>query len=301
MGSNSGASIVSRLRTLAMAGFALVTSSGLAAAQDQGFVDLPHYGQMNLHHPVTEIMDKLVNLHNLLLVVISVITVFVLALLVYVMVRFRASRNPVPSQVTHNTLLEVAWTVVPIIILIIIAVPSFKLLYFMDRVADPEGAVTVKITGKQWNWQYEYPDLKIDFEAFIVKDPDWAKLSDAEKVRRPRLLAVDAEMVVPVNTNIRFYVTSTDVMHSWAIPAFGVKHDAMIGRLNQGWFNVRKEGLYYGQCSQICGSGHAYMPIAVRVVSKAEFDKWVASKKAAALPAPTEFAAFDQTGVEPTR
>lgn len=294
MGSISGASIVSRVRTLAVAGFALVVSAGLALAQDQGFVDLPHYGQMNLHHPVTETMEKLVSLHNLLLVIISAITVFVLALMVYVMVRFRASRNPVPSQVTHNTLLEVAWTVMPIVILIVIAIPSFKLLYFMDRTSEP--GLTIKITGKQWNWQYEYPDLKIDFEAFIVKDPDWNKFSPEEKIRRPRLLAVDAEMVVPVNTNVRFYVTSVDVMHSWAVPAFGVKNDAVIGRLNQGWFNVRKEGLYYGQCSQICGSGHAYMPIAVRVVSKEAFDKWVASKKAAQLPAPTEFAR-----VEPTR
>jgi cytochrome c oxidase subunit 2 len=299
MGSNSGASIVSRLRTLAAAGFALLASCGLAAAQDKEFVDLPHYGQMNLHHPVTEIMDKLVSLHNLLLVIISLITVFVLGLLVYVMVRFRASRNPVPSTVTHNTPLEVVWTVVPIIILIVIAIPSFKLLYFMDRTTEP--GLTVKITGKQWNWQYEYPDHKIEFEAFMVKEADWAKLSPAEKVRRPRLLAVDNEMVVPVNTNVRFYVTSTDVMHSWAIPAFGVKHDAIIGRLNEGWFNVRKEGLYYGQCSQICGSGHAYMPIAVRVVSKEAFDKWVAQKKAAALPAPTEFAANGFTGFEPTR
>jgi cytochrome c oxidase subunit 2 len=294
MGSISGASIVSRVRTLAVAGFALLVSAGLAVAQDQGFVDLPHYGQMNLHHPVTETMEKLVSLHNLLLVIISVITVFVLALMVYVMVRFRASRNPVPSQVTHNTLLEVAWTVMPIVILIVIAIPSFKLLYFMDRTSEP--GLTIKITGKQWNWQYEYPDLKIDFEAFIVKDPDWNKFSPEEKIRRPRLLAVDAELVVPVNTNVRFYVTSVDVMHSWAVPAFGVKNDAIIGRLNQGWFNVRQEGLYYGQCSQICGSGHAYMPIAVRVVSKEAFDKWVASKKAAQLPAPTEFAR-----VEPTR
>jgi cytochrome c oxidase subunit II len=299
MGSNSGASIVSRLRTLAAAGFALIAFPGLAFAQDTDFVDLPHYGQLNLHHPVTKIMDDIVSLHNLLLVIISIITVFVLALLVYVMVRFRASRNPVPSQVTHNTMLEVAWTVVPIIILIIIAIPSFKLLYFMDRTTEP--GLTIKITGKQWNWQYEYPDLKIDFEAFMVKEADWQKLSPAEKERRPRLLAVDNEMVVPVDTNVRFYVTSTDVMHSWAVPAFGVKHDAMIGRLNQGWFNVRKIGLYYGQCSQICGSGHAYMPIAVRVVSKADFEKWVASKKAAALPAPTEFAATDFNRAEPTR
>ena len=295
MGSNSGASLVSRLWMLVAAGFTLLVGTGLAFAQDadKDFVDLPHYGQLNLHHPATETMEKLVSLHNLLLVIISVITVFVLALMIYVMVRFRASRNPVPSQVTHNTLLEVAWTVMPIVILIIIAIPSFKLLYFMDRTSEP--GLTIKITGKQWNWQYEYPDQKIEFEAFIVKDDEWKKLSDAEKIRRPRLLAVDQELVVPVNTNVRFYVTSIDVMHSWAVPAFGVKNDAIIGRLNQGWFNVKKEGLYYGQCSQICGSGHAYMPIAVRVVSKEAFDKWLASKKAAQLPAPTEFARVEST------
>lgn len=299
MGSNSGASMVSRLRTLAAAGFALLVGTGLAAAQDQGFVDLPHYGQMTLHHPATEIMEKLVSLHNLLLVIISCITAFVLALMVYVLVRFRASRNPVPSQVTHNTLLEVAWTVMPIIILIIIAIPSFKLLYFMDRTEEP--GLTIKITAKQWNWQYDYPDYKIEFEAFIVKDADWAKFSPEEKIRRPRLLAVDNELVVPVNTNVRFYVTSIDVMHSWAVPAFGVKHDAIIGRLNQGWFNVRKEGLYYGQCSQICGSGHAYMPIAVRVVSKEAFQKWLDSKKAASLPAPKEPAPSKFARAEPAR
>lgn len=295
MGSNSGASIVSRLRTLATAGFALVVSSGIAAAQDKDFVDLPHYGQMNLHHPVTETMDKLVSLHNLLLVIISVITIFVLALMIYVMVRFRASRNPVPSQVTHNTVLEIAWTVLPIIILIIIAIPSFKLLYFMDKTTEP--GLTIKITGMQWNWRYEYPDHKIEIEAFMLKEADWAKLSPAEKERRPRLLAVDNELVVPANTNVRFYVTSTDVMHSWAVPAFGIKNDAIIGRLNEGWFNVRKEGLYYGQCSQICGKDHAFMPIAVRVVSKAEFDKWAATKKAAiAVPANTALA-----GAAPSR
>jgi cytochrome c oxidase subunit 2 len=198
--------------------------------------------------------------------------------------------------VTHNTLLEVAWTVLPIIILIVIAIPSFKLLYFMDKTSDP--GLTIKITGMQWNWKYEYPDHKIEIEAFMLKEADWAKLSPAEKERRPRLLAVDNELVVPVNTNVRFYVTSTDVMHSWAVPAFGVKNDAMIGRLNEGWFNVRKEGLYYGQCSQICGKDHAFMPIAVRVVSKADFDKWLATNKKAAIPAPTSTAL---AGAAPSR
>lgn len=297
MGLNSGASIWSRLRTLAAAGFTLVAGTGLAAAQE--FVDLPHKGQMNLHEPVTEIMERLVNLHDLLLVIISVITVFVMALMIYVMVRFRASRNPVPSQVTHNAVLEIAWTVVPIIILIVIAIPSFKLLYFMDRVADPDKALTIKVTGRQWYWTYEYPDHKIEFDATLLKEVDRLKLSPAEQERRPRLLAVDNDVVLPVNTDVRFLVTSSDVMHAWAVPAFGVKHDAIIGRLNQGWFNVRKEGLYYGQCSQICGMNHAYMPIAVRVVSKAEFDKWVAAKKQAAIPAGTAPAAL--AGAAPAR
>jgi cytochrome c oxidase subunit 2 len=166
----------------------------------------------------------------------------------------------------------------------------------MDRTA--EAGLTIKVTGRQWYWSYEYPDHKIDFDATMLKESDRTKLPPAEQVRRPRLLAVDNEVVVPANTNVRFLVTSSDVMHSWAVPAFGVKHDAIIGRLNEGWFNVRKEGLYYGQCSQICGMNHAFMPIAVRVVSKAEFDKWVATKKQAAIPAPSNTAL---AGAAPTR
>jgi cytochrome c oxidase subunit 2 len=203
------------------------------------------------------------------------------------MVRFRASANPTPTTTTHNTLVEVAWTVIPIIILVGIAIPSFRLLYYMDRTK--EAGLTIKVTANQWFWVYEYPDQKIEYESRMLQKGDWDKLSDTDKVNRPYLLAVrdNNELVVPANVSVRVLITSADVMHSWAVPAFGVKQDAVIGRTNETWFNVTKEGLYYGQCSQICGNDHSKMPIAVRAVSKADFDKWVASKQKSASAAPT--------------
>jgi cytochrome c oxidase subunit 2 len=235
-------------------------------------------------------MERLVALHTGLLWVIGIITAFVTVLMAYVVVRFRASAHPVPTTTTHNTLLEVAWTVIPIVILVGIAIPSFRLLYFMDRTHD--AGLTLKVTAHQWYWTYEYPDLKLDpIDSYMVKRDVWEKFSDAEKHDRPWLLAADNSVIVPTNVNVRVLVTSTDVMHSWTVPAFGVKQDAVIGRINEVWFNVTKEGIYYGQCSQICGNDHAFMPIAVKAVSKEEFDKWVASqKKAAALRSPTDVA-----------
>ncbi|HJQ60938.1 MAG TPA: cytochrome c oxidase subunit II [Vineibacter sp.] len=263
----------------------LLASLFAGGAVAQEFVDLPHSGQMDLHHAATPVMERLVALHTALLWVITVITLFVLGLMLYVMVRFRASANPNPTTTTHNTLIEVAWTVIPIIILVGIAIPSFRLLYYMDRTH--EAGLTVKVTANQWYWTYEYPDLKLEpIESRMIPETAWAAFSEAEKKTRPRLLAVDNVLVVPANVNVRVLITSNDVMHAWAVPAFGVKQDAIIGRLNETWFNVTKEGLYYGQCSQICGKDHAYMPIAVRAVSKAEFDKWLAGQKKAALGAP---------------
>lgn len=267
-----------------------VALASAGAALAQGTVGVPHPGQMNLSEPATPVMERLVALHTGLLWIITVITLFVLALMVYVMVKFRASANPVPSQTTHHTLLEVAWTVLPIFILIGIAIPSFRLLYFMDRTF--EAGMTVKVVAHQWYWTYEYQDLKtaknevVSFDSYMLKKDDWAKLPDADKRTRPWLLAVDNELVVPVDTNVRVLVASTDVMHSWAVPAFGVKQDAIIGRTNETWFKATKEGVFYGQCSQICGKDHAYMPIAVRVVSKAEFEKWSAARKTAGFAAP---------------
>jgi cytochrome c oxidase subunit 2 len=234
----------------------------------------------------TTVMDKVESLHNLLLVIITLISLFVLALLLYVVFRFHASRNPTPSMVTHNTVLEIAWTIVPILILVVIAIPSFRLLYYSDKA--PDAAMTVKVTGHQWYWQYEYPDQgNFSVDSRILAEADRVK----QKPQVPRLLAVDNEMVIPVNTTIRIIGTGADVMHAWTVPGFGIKKTVIPGRLNEGWINVEHEGYYFGECSQICGNNHTYMPIAVRVVSKAEFDNWVEQqKKAAGLTAPTGLA-----------
>jgi cytochrome c oxidase subunit 2 len=260
---------------------------GLATgAHAQTIVGQPHDWQMGFPPSFTPVMERVAWLHNLLLVIITLITVLVLVLLLYVMWRFHASRNPVPTTVTHNTVLEIAWTIIPILILVVIAIPSFRLLYYGDKAQD--AAMTVKVTGHQWYWQYEYPDQgNLSIESRILSEADRAKL----KPNEPRQLAVDEDMVIPVNTTIRIIGTGADVMHGWTVWGFGIKKTVIPGRLNEGWINVEKEGLYYGQCSQICGNGHAYMPVAVLVVSKPEFDKWVAQKKKAAGLAPaTTFA-----------
>jgi cytochrome c oxidase subunit II len=265
----------------------LVLGVGLVTgAHAQTVVGQPHDWQMGFPPSFTPVMEKVAWLHNLLLVIITLISVFVLGLLLYVVVRFHASRNPVPSVVTHNTVLEIAWTIIPILILVVIAIPSFRLLYYGDKAVD--AAMTVKVTGHQWYWQYEYPDQgNFSVESRILAEADRAKL----KPNEPRQLAVDEEMVIPVNTTIRIIGTAADSMHGWTVWGFGIKKTVIPGRLNEGWINVEKEGLYFGQCSQICGNNHAYMPIAVNVVSKAEFDKWVEGKKKAAGLAPsTSFA-----------
>jgi cytochrome c oxidase subunit 2 len=262
----------------AVAGISLASG-----ARAQEIVGIPHEWQMSFPPSYTTVMDKVESLHNLLLVIITVISLFVLALLIYVVFRFHVSRNPTPSTITHNTVLEIAWTIVPILILVVIAIPSFRLLYYSDKA--PDAALTVKVTGHQWYWQYEYPDQgNFSIDSRILAEADRIK----EKPQVPRLLAVDNEMVIPVNTTVRIIGTSADVMHGWTVPGFGIKKTVIPGRLNEGWINVEHEGYYFGECSQICGEDHTYMPIAVRVVSKAEFDKWVEQqKKAAGLIAPT--------------
>lgn len=202
--------------------------------------------------------------HDLLLGIISFTVLFVLALMIYVIIRFNAKRNPVPSKTTHNVLLEVIWTLVPVIILVVIAVPSFRLLYFGDRTANPD--MTITATDYQWYWGYEYPEHGITFES-RMKQAD--ELAEGE----PRLLATDNIVVVPIDTNIQFYIKAADVLHAWAMPAVGVKMDSVPGRLNETWLRVEKEGMYYGQCSELCGKDHAYMPIQVKAVSKEEFAK----------------------------
>ena len=216
--------------------------------------------------------ERIDALHNELLIIITLITLFVLALLVYVMWRFNASRNPVPSVRTHNSVLELLWTGVPVVILLIIAIPSFKLMYYMDRA--PHADMTLKVTGHQWNWTYDYPDQgNVSFLSQPLSD------EDAAKEGKPRLLAVDNPVVVPVNTTIRVLVTGTDVIHSWFMPALGIQEYAVVGRNNEAWMLIDKPGVYYGECNQICGNNHPFMPIEVHAVSKPEFDKWVAEAK----------------------
>lgn len=226
----------------------------------------PEPWQMNLQEAVTPVMESIVNFHNYLLYLIAAISLFVLVLLVYALLRFSARANPQPSRTTHNSVVEIAWTVVPILILIAIAIPSFRLLY-LQRVY-PEADFTIKATGSQWFWTYEYPDHGIVFDSLLKADAD---LEPGE----PRLLTVDAPVVVPVDATVRLIVTGNDVIHSWTVQAFGEKIDAVPGRLNEGWFKAEVEGVYYGNCVELCGKDHSFMPIEVRVVSQAEFEEWV--------------------------
>src|ERR1700758_46707 len=259
-----------RLLGLAVAGIALV-AGGAAFAEELG---QPAPWEYRLQASATPVMEEIIWFHDWLLGIITVITLFVLALLVIVMVKFNARANPVPSRTTHNTLIEVAWTLIPVLILVAIAVPSFRLLFLELDV--PKADLTIKATGKQWYWSYAYPDNgKFEFDSLLAQD------------KQPRLLGVDNELVVPVNKGVRVQVTGADVIHSFAVPAFGIKIDAIPGRLNETWFKATKTGMFYGQCSELCGRDHAFMPIAVRVVSDQEFTAWVetAKKKFASAPA----------------
>ncbi len=236
----------------------------------------PSAWQLNLQGSVTPVMDAIHGLHNYLLVIITAITLFVLGLLIYVCVRFNAKANPTPSKTTHNTVLEVAWTVVPFLILITIAIPSFRLIYFQREI--PQADLTIKATGNQWYWSYEYPDQAgISFDSAMLTD------AEAAEKNLPRLLATDNEVVVPTGKIVRLIVTAGDVIHGWTIPSFGAKIDAIPGRLNEEWFKVEKDGIYYGQCSELCGKDHAFMPIMVRAVPQADFDAWAAKAKAAGV------------------
>jgi cytochrome c oxidase subunit II len=234
------------------------------------WANLPQPWQMYFQSPVTPVMEHLYDFHTLLLYIEGGIVFVVAALLIFVIIRFRASRNKVPSKTAHNTTIEVVWTLVPVLILIIIAFPSFKLLYMMD--VTPKADLTIKAIGNQWYWTYEYPDQDIRFDSNMVPE-------DKLKPGQLRLFEVDNRVIVPIHTNIRLITTSSDVVHSWAVPAFGVKKDSVPGRLNETWFHVKQPGVYYGQCSELCGVKHGFMPIVVEVVSKVDFDKWVASKK----------------------
>ncbi|MCP3373198.1 cytochrome c oxidase subunit II [Bradyrhizobium cajani] len=253
---------------LGMATIAVVAAGMTLATGGVAFAELgqPAPWEWTLQQSGSPVMDNIVWFHNFLFVLITLITLFVLALLVIVVIRFNAKANPVPSRTTHNTLIEVVWTLVPVLILVGIAVPSFRLLFLQLDI--PKADLTVKATGKQWYWSYAYPDNgKFEFDSLMAQD------------KQPRLLGVDNEMVVPVNKVIRVQVTGADVIHAFALPAFGVKIDAIPGRLNETWFKATKTGMYYGQCSELCGKDHAFMPIAIRVVDDQEFASWVEAAK----------------------
>ncbi len=265
-------------RTTAVAAFAAALLMPVGAAL--AGLGQPSPWEIGLQESGTPVMDQVTGFHNFLLYIIIAITLFVLALLVIVMVKFNASANPTPSRTTHNTLIEVLWTVLPVVILVVIALPSFRILFFQLNI--PPADLTVKATGVTWNWKYDYPDNG-DFEFDSLMTPE-----KELKPGQPRLLTVDNEMVVPVNKTVRMLVTGFDVIHSFAVPSFGIKIDAVPGRLNETWFKATKEGWYYGQCSELCGKDHAFMPIAIHVVSEADFNTWVeaAKKKFAATGAP---------------
>jgi cytochrome c oxidase subunit 2 len=266
--------------------------AGLAAGTLPALAQMPHEWQLNLQPPATPVMERLYDFHTLLVWIISAISIFVLGLLLYAIVRFRESRNPVPSRTTHHTLVEVVWTVVPVLILVVIAIPSLRILYFSDRVETAE--MTIKAVGHQWYWSYEYPDHG-NFTFDALRKPD-GELASGE----PRLLATDLNVVLPVDTNIRLLITADDVLHAWAVPSFGVKRDAVPGRINETWVRIEREGVYYGQCSELCGKDHAFMPIAVEAVSKEKFQQWVSEAqskfaKVDGAPAPALAAAAPQT------
>src|SRR6202022_825646 len=251
----------------ALLALTLGATSGAAAA---GAAE-PRPWQFGMQPPATVVDERLSTFHDALLIIIALITAFVLGLLVYVILRFNHRNNPVPSRTSHNTVIEMLWTVVPVLILVIIAIPSFKLMYYMDRVQNPE--MTIKVTGHQWYWTYEYPDQNgLSFDSNIIPEADL-------KPDQKRLLDVDNPLVVPVDTVIRVYITGTDEIHSWFVPSFGVQEYAIVGRLNESWMNVEHPGVYYGQCNQICGINHAFMPIKIEAVSKNVFKLWRGAHK----------------------
>ncbi len=260
--------------------FALFCAAAPAAVYASDVVGMAQPWQLNFQPAHSPVMQRLWALHDYLLVVITLVSLLVLALTLYIMLRFNRKANPVPSTTTHNTKLEIIWTTIPILILVSIAIPSVRNHYFMAQV--PEASMTIKVTGYQWYWGYQYPDHGgFSFDSYMLSD------ADAKAKGEPRLLGVDNRLVVPVDTNVRVQLTAADVIHSWAVPSFGVKRDAVPGRLNETWFRAEEEGVYYGQCSELCGKGHGFMPVVVNVVSQEKFNAWVAEKQKAAGIVPT--------------
>jgi len=256
-----------RLAVFAAGAGAATASAGAAWAG----LGQPSPWQMDFQESASPVMTQIASFHFFLLWVIAAISAFVLGLLVIIIVRFNARANPVPSRTTHNTPIEIIWTIVPVIILAVIAVPSFRLLFVELAVPHPD--LTVKATGKQWFWTYSYPDNgNFEFSSLMIPEKDL-------KPGQPRLLAVDNEMVAPVNKVVHVLVTGADVIHSFAVPSFGIRIDAIPGRINDTWFKATTEGVFYGQCSELCGKDHSFMPIAIRVVSESDFNKWLDDAK----------------------
>jgi cytochrome c oxidase subunit II len=259
--------VFSRLTAMALTLVALLASARLALAG----LGQPTPWQMDLQGSATPVMQDITTFHNFLLWVIAAISVFVLVLLLIIIVRFNARANPTPSRTTHNTLLEIMWTVVPVVILVAIAIPSFRLLFLQLDVPTPD--LTIKATGKQWYWSYNYPDNgNFEFDSLMVADKDL-------KPGQPRLLTVDNQLVVPVNKIVHVLVTGADVIHSFTVPSFGIRIDAVPGRINDTWFQATTMGVFYGQCSELCGKDHSFMPISVQVVSDSDFTTWAAAAK----------------------
>lgn len=231
--------------------------------------------QLGFQEAATPVMERITSFHDFILIIITAVTVFVLALLLWVMLRYNARANPTPKTFSHNTLIEIIWTAGPILILVVIGVISLPLLWYEEQT--PPADFTIKVTGYQWYWGYEYPDHgSFTFDSYLVADAE------------PRLLVTDNNVVVPVNATVRVLITAADVLHAWAIPAFGLKMDAVPGRINETWFQATEIGMYYGQCSELCGIDHAFMPISVQVVSQEQFDAWVNTRRGSAGLPPME-------------
>ena len=255
-------SVFKRFQLILGALFALFATAPAFASMGQ-----PSPWQINLQDAATPMMERMHNFHNGLVVIITAISVFVLLLLIIVVVRYNKKANPNPSKTSHNTMIEIAWTVIPMLILVGIAIPSFRILY--DQRTIPDADLTIKFIGYQWYWGVEYPDADIAFDQLMIRDENGVPAGN------PRLLETDYAAVVPVNTDVRLVVTAADVIHAWTIPSFGVKIDAIPGRLNEAWFHANKEGTFYGQCSELCGKDHAFMPITVKVVPQDVYDNWL--------------------------
>lgn len=236
------------------------------------YADLPYDWQLGFQDPATPVMMEIVKMHDYIMLCLCIVLFIVFGALFYVCVKYHHTNNPNPSRNCHNTLIEIVWTVIPMIIVLVISFDTVGLINFMSKA--PKVDMTVKVTGRQWYWSYEYPDHKnISFDSYMLKDKNISKAG-----YNLRLLEVDNQVVIPVNTYVKFLITSSDVIHSFAVPAFGLKVDAVPGRVNEGWVYIEKPGIYYGQCSELCGADHGFMPIKIEVVSKEEFEKWIASK-----------------------